>query len=72
MSARTSVYLSFWYLSDILSNLIYVVLSRKKLNLTVYFVDTINKLKSLKVAQVKDEMEDEEDDGCEGVHDVAW
>ena len=31
-----------------------------------------NKLKSLKVAQVKDEMDDEEDDGCEGVHDVAW
>ena len=28
----------------------------------------INKLKSLKVAQVKDEMDDDEDDGC----DVAW
>ena len=27
-----------------------------------------NKLKSLKVAQVKDEMDDDEDDGC----DVAW
>ena len=31
-----------------------------------------NKLKSLKVAQVKDEMDDDEDDGCEGVCDVAW
>ena len=29
-----------------------------------------NKLKSLKVAQVKDD--DDEDDGCEGVRDVAW
>jgi len=27
-----------------------------------------NKLKSLKVTQVKDEMDDDEDDGC----DVAW
>ena len=27
-----------------------------------------NKLKSLKVAQVKDEMDDDEDDGC----DVVW
>ena len=26
-----------------------------------------NKLKSLKVAQVKDEMDDDEDDGCDGV-----
>ena len=31
-----------------------------------------NKLKSLKVAQVKDEMDDDEDDDCEGVCDVAW
>ena len=31
----------------------------------------LNKLKSLKVAQVKDEMDDDEDDGCEGVCDVA-
>ena len=31
-----------------------------------------NKLKSLKVAQVKDEMGDDEDDGCECVSDVAW
>ena len=29
-----------------------------------------NKLKSLKVAQVKDEMDD--DEGCESVCDVAW
>ena len=28
----------------------------------------LNKLKSLKVAQVKDEMDDHEDDGC----DAAW
>ena len=27
-----------------------------------------NKLKSLKVAQLKDEMDDDKDDGC----DVAW
>ena len=27
----------------------------------------INKLKSLKVAQVKDEMDDDEDDGCDVV-----
>ena len=33
---------------------------------------SLNKLKSLKVAQVKDEMDDDEDDGCEGVCDVAW
>ena len=32
----------------------------------------INKLKSLKVAQVKDEMDDDEDDSCEGVCDVTW
>ena len=32
----------------------------------------INKLKSLKVAQVKDEMDDDEDEGCESVCDVAW
>ena len=31
-----------------------------------------NKLKSLKVAQVKDEMDDDEDDGSDGVCDVAW
>ena len=31
-----------------------------------------NKLKSLKVAQVKDEMDDDEYDGWEGVCDVAW
>ena len=30
-----------------------------------------NKLKSLKVAQVKDEMDDDEDDGCDGVCDVV-
>ena len=30
----------------------------------------VNKLKSLKVAQVKDEMDDDEDDGCDGVCDV--
>ena len=30
-----------------------------------------NKLKSLKVAQVKDEMDGDEDDGCHGVCDVA-
>ena len=30
-----------------------------------------NKLKSLKVAQVKDEMDDDEDDGCDGVCDAA-
>ena len=53
MSARTSVYLSFWYLSDILSNLIYVVLSRKNLNLTVYFVDTIIQT-SNKLSQIPD------------------
>ena len=28
---------------------------------------TSNKLKSLKVAQVKDEMDDDEDDGCDSV-----
>ena len=27
----------------------------------------LNKLKSLKVAQVKDEMDDDEDDGCDSV-----
>ena len=32
------------------------------------FQETANKLKSLKVAQLKDEMDDDEDDGC----DVAW
>ena len=32
----------------------------------------LNKLKSLKVAQVKDEMDDDEDDGCDGVCDVVW
>ena len=31
----------------------------------------INKLKSLKVAQVKDEMDAHEDDGCDSVCDVA-
>ena len=31
----------------------------------------INKLKSLKVAQVKDEMDDDEDDGCDVVCDVV-
>ena len=30
-----------------------------------------NKLKSLKVAQVKDEMDDDED-GCDSVCDVVW
>ena len=30
-----------------------------------------NKLKSLKVAQVKDEMDGDEDDGCDGVCDVV-
>ena len=30
-----------------------------------------NKLKSLKVAQVKDVMDDDEDDGCNGVCDVV-
>ena len=30
-----------------------------------------NKLKSLKVAQLKDEMDGDEDDGCHGVCDVA-
>ena len=37
-----------------------------------YTIIIKNKLKSLKVAQVKDEMDDDEDDGCEGVCDVAW
>ena len=32
----------------------------------------MNKLKSLKVAQVKDEMDVDEDDGCDGVWDVVW
>ena len=32
----------------------------------------INKLKSLKVAQVKDEMNDDEDDGCDSVCNIAW
>ena len=32
----------------------------------------LNKLKSLKVAQVKDEMDDDEADGCDSVCDVAW
>ena len=31
-----------------------------------------NKLKSLKVAQIKDEMDGNEDDGCAGVCDVVW
>ena len=36
-----------------------------------------NKLKSLKVTQVKDEIVDDEDDGCDGVYvmlhgDVVW
>ena len=31
-----------------------------------------NKLKSLKVAQVKDEMDDNEADGCDSVCDVPW
>ena len=31
-----------------------------------------NKLKSSKVAQVKDEMDGDEDDGCGSVCDVAW
>ena len=31
----------------------------------------INKLKSLKVAQVKDEKDDDEDEGCDGVCDVV-
>ena len=30
-----------------------------------------NKLKSLKVAQVKDEMDDDEDDSCDGVCDFV-
>ena len=30
-----------------------------------------NKLKSLKVAQVKDVMDDDEDDGCDGVYYVV-
>ena len=30
-------------------------------------IATENKLKSLKVAQVKDEMDDDEDDGCDGL-----
>ena len=36
------------------------------------FVLSENKLKSLKVAQVKDVMDDDEDDGCNGVCDVGW
>ena len=36
------------------------------------FYPCINKLKSLKVAQVKDEMDDDEDDGCDVVCDVVW
>ena len=36
-----------------------------------YYREAIkNKLKSLKVAQVKDEMDNDEDDGCEGVFNV--
>ena len=31
----------------------------------------LNKLKSLKVAQVKDEMDDDESDGCDSVCDVV-
>ena len=36
------------------------------------YLKTQNKLKSLKVAQVKDEMDDDKDDGCDGVCDDAW
>ena len=39
-------------------------------------ITILNKLKSLKVAQIKDVMDDDEDDGCDGVCDgvcdVAW
>ena len=32
----------------------------------------LNKLKSLKVAQVKDEIDGDEDDGCDVVFDDVW
>ena len=39
-------------------------------------ITILNKLKSLKVAPIKDVMDDGEDDGCDGVCDgvcdVAW
>ena len=41
-------------------------LSKSKINNRIK-----NKLKSLKVAQVKDEMDDDEDDGCDGLFDVV-
>ena len=31
-----------------------------------------NKLKSLKVAKVKDEMDGDKDDGCDDACDVVW
>ena len=37
-----------------------------------YYKVSQNKLKSLKVAQVKDEMDEDEDDGCDSLCDVAW
>ena len=40
--------------------------------LTSVGLPKINKLKSLKVAQVKDEMDEDEDEGCESVCDVVW
>ena len=40
-------------------------------NRILTFWAIINKLKSLKVAQLKDEMDDDEDDGCGSVCDVV-
>ena len=57
-------------------NLIHHLVSFHLMTMYIFFLIIIlllkNKLKSLKVAQVKDEMDGGEDDGCDGVCDVVW
>ena len=52
---------------DTLIILTFYIHKIKVITIQTYFIFSHNKLKSLKVAQVKDEMDDDKDDGCDVV-----
>ena len=52
---------------DTLILLTFYIHEIKVITIQTYFIFSHNKLNSLKVAQVKDEMDDDKDDGCDVV-----
>ena len=52
---------------DTLIILTFYIHKIKVITIQTYFIFSYNKLKSLKVTQVKDEMDDDGADGCDGL-----